>query len=442
MVPFQRDSTFVGREDILAKIREKLEQPAPQDHSRLALVGLGGIGKSQIAIEYAYRVREAAPQTWVFWVHASNAVRFEQAYRDIAAKVQLPGHDDPKADTLRLVHNWLCDERNGWWLMILDNADDDDVFFSADEDTGGTAQTNEATSQKRPLATFLPQTPNGSILITSRNSAAAFNLIGMHGSTAKVEPMGVEDALALLKTRVSISRSEEDDAKALVQALERIPLAITHAAAYIKTRAPMMTIASYLRLFRESEANQARLLDAKELRDLRRDPSIKHAVIATWKISFDQIQKTGPAAAELLALMSMFDRQGIPVSLLQGQASRLDFEDAVAPLLSFSLVRVEIGQQSFEMHRLVQLSTRTWLEANDQLDRWETESIRMLANVFPSGEYDTWAECRRLLPHSRKVLNYVREEREAALGWARIAINTGWYLFHMGEYAAAADFTR
>ena len=323
--------------------------------------------------------------------------------------------------------------------MVLDNADDDDVFFSADEDGGGTAQTSEAMRQKRPLATFLPQAPHGLILITSRNSTAASNLVGTYDDIVKVEPMEVEDALALLRTRVSISGSDEDDAKALVQALECIPLAITHAASYIKTRAPMTTIASYLQFFRESEANQARLLDAKELRDLRRDPSIRHAVIATWKISFDQIQKTGPAAAELLALMSMFDRQGIPVSLLQGQVSRLDFEDAVAPLLSFSLVRAEIGQQSFEMHHLVQLSTRRWLEANDQLDRWKTESVRMLAEVFPSGEYETWVECRQLLPHSRKVLDYNQEEREAALHWARIARNTGWYLLYIGEYAAAAD---
>jgi len=72
-------------------------------------------------------MRETAPRTWVFWVHASNAARFKQAYQDIAAKVELPGRDDPKADILRLVYNWLCDETHGRWLMILDNADDDRV---------------------------------------------------------------------------------------------------------------------------------------------------------------------------------------------------------------------------------------------------------------------------------------------------------------------------
>jgi tetratricopeptide (TPR) repeat protein len=404
--------------------------------------GLYSLRKSQIAIEYAYRVRESAPQTWVFWVHASNAVRFEQAYRDIAAKVELPGRDEPKADILWLVCNWLCDERNGRWLMILDNADDDDVFFSTGEDTGGTARTSKDMSQERPLENFLPRTPNGSVLITSRNSTAAFNIAGTHGSIARVEPMDEEDALALFKIRASINGSDEGDAKALVQALEGIPLAITHAAAYIKTRAPMTTISSYLRLFRESEVNQARLLGAKELRDLRRDPTIGHAVIATWQISFNQIQKTGPAAAELLALMSMFDRQGIPVSLLQDQASQLDFEDALAPLLSFSLVRVEISQQSFEMHRLVQLSTRTWLEANNQLGRWKTESIRALTKVFPSGDYKTWTDCQLLLPHSKEVLSQTVDNQDDMSNQAKIASSTSWYLYLGGEYVAAEKFSQ
>ncbi|KFY90176.1 hypothetical protein V498_06140, partial [Pseudogymnoascus sp. VKM F-4517 (FW-2822)] len=437
MVPFQKDSAFVGREGILVEIGKKLDQAASQDHSRVALVGLGGIGKSQIAIEYSYRLRESAPQTWVFWVHASDAGRFKQAYANIAAKIELPGWDNPKADILGLVYNWLCDERNGRWLMILDNADDDDVFFSADEDTRSTVQTSEVVGQKSLLVSFLPQSPNGSILITSRNSTAASNLVGTQGSIAKVEPMDEADALILFKTRASTSGSDEGDAEALVQALERIPLAITHAAAYIKTRAPMTTISSYLRLFRESEANQARLLDAKELRDLRRDPTIGHTVIATWQISFNHIQKTGPAAAELLALMSMFDRQGIPVSLLQGQDSQLGFEDALAPLLNFSLVRMEIGQQSLVMHRLVQLSMRMWLKANNQLDRWKTESIGVLAKLFPSGNYETWADCQLLLPHSKEVLTHMVDNQDDMSTQAKVAYSTSWYLYLRGEYLAA-----
>jgi hypothetical protein len=169
----------------------------------------------------------------VFWVHAANAARFEQAYRDIANKAEIPGRENPKADILKLVYNWLCDERNGRWLMVLDNADDDESFFD----------------HTKPLESFLAQTPTGRILITSRNRTAALNLVGPCGHIIQVEPINEKEALTLLNTRVPFSESNKADAKTLVQALEYIPLAITHAAAYIKSSS-RMTMPDYLRLFR------------------------------------------------------------------------------------------------------------------------------------------------------------------------------------------------
>ncbi|KAF2180317.1 hypothetical protein K469DRAFT_715560 [Zopfia rhizophila CBS 207.26] len=450
MVPFQRDSAFVGREDILAKICGKHKQAASQNHSRVALVGLGGVGKSQIAIEYAYRVRESASQTWVFWVHASNAARFEQAFREIAIKIQLPGRDDPKVDILRLVYNWLCDERNGRWLIILDNADDDRVFSSYPADLGGVGQAKEQPGGAMPLASFLPQTANGWILVTSRDLRTAVNLVGVRRNIIWVEPMAEEDALALLKTRVSIGEYCEGDARALVQALEGIPLAVTHAAAYIGVREPRITVSAYLELFRESEENQAYLLNIQEARDLRRDGSVPDAVITTWQISFEQIRATNSAAADLLSLMAMFDRQGIPEHLLYNGKSRLQFEDAVAPLTSFSLVRMQtrkqvrqqLGEQSFEMHSLVQLSTKKWLELHQRVDKWQKVSLRIMATAFPNGQYGTWAACQQLLPHARKVLSYPSDNEQVIINRARVADNTAWYLRHMGEYAAAEGMSR
>ena len=376
------------------------------------------------------------------WIHASNPTRFEQGYRDIADQIPIPGREDPKVDILQLVCAWLSDRRNGKWLIILDNADDDSVFFAADEDSAGTAQISDTTSHTRSLESFLPQTPNGMILITSRNRIAANNLVGTRDGIVQVEPMDEEDALALLNSRVPFSESSKADAKALVQALERIPLAITHAAAYINTRAPMTTMSGYLELFRKSEANQVRLLGNKGLKDLRRDDSIRHAVIATWQISFTQIQKTEQSAANLLALMSMFDRQGVPISLLQNNTSQLDFDDALVPLLSFSFVRAEIGKQSFEMHRLVQLSMRRWLEADKQLSKWIKESIRVLTAAFPSGDYKTWADCQVLLPHAREAISHVTEDEEDVLNQAKIAFSTGWYLYLRGEYKTAEKVVR
>src|SRR6266536_6154478 len=78
-------------------------------------------GKSQLAIEYAYRTRERSPETWVFWVHASNAARFEQSFRDIANCVKISGRQNPQANIFQLMHNWLRNDRKGKWVLILDN---------------------------------------------------------------------------------------------------------------------------------------------------------------------------------------------------------------------------------------------------------------------------------------------------------------------------------
>ena len=200
--------------------------------------------------------------------------------------------------------------------MILDNADDEDVFFGSDTDLQATGPDSLGSNGRTSLASFLPQSSNGWILVTSRNLLAAINLVGMQDNVIPVEPMNEEDALALLQTRFSVSKSSEHDARALVQALEYIPLAIVQAAAYIRVREPRITVSTYLDLFSESEANQAHLLKNEDIRDLRRDAGIRHAVITTWQISFEQIRRTRPAAIDLLALMSMFDRQGIPENLL------------------------------------------------------------------------------------------------------------------------------
>ncbi|KAF7502175.1 hypothetical protein GJ744_006771 [Endocarpon pusillum] len=450
MVPFQRDGAFVGRQDILAKLDEKNNQVASPNHSRVALVGLGGVGKSQIAIEYAYRVRESASQMWVFWVHASNVARFEQAYRDIAAKVKLPGREDPKTNILRLVHDWLCDERNGRWLMVVDNADDDRVFYSPYFNLGSVAQGAGSAQEVAPLASFLPQTANGWILVTSRDLVAAVNLVGLRYNVIQVEPMAEQDAFALLKSKVRVDESSEDDARALIKTLEGIPLAVTHAAAYIAVRESRVTFSTYLDLFHESEENQTYLLNSQEARDIRRDASVSDAVITTWQISFEQIRKTKHEAAKLLSLMTMFDRQGVPEHVLYEGRTRLQFEEAVAPLFSFSLVRTQTRKQSeqqvegqlFEMHSLVQLATKKWLELHGQVDMWQKASLRIMAAAFPNGQYETWTACRALLPHSRKVLGYSVGEDEAKLHGAMIATKTAWYLTLVGEYATAESIGR
>jgi hypothetical protein len=133
---------------------------------------------------------------WVFWVHASNAARFEQSFRDIADHAKIFGRQNPTANIFQLVHDWLLDDRKGKWVFILDNVDDASFLVEA-RSTGQDGQTNGISSRNlRPLVAYLPQCPNGSILITTRSKSAARKLVD-EKNTIVIGPMSEADALDL-----------------------------------------------------------------------------------------------------------------------------------------------------------------------------------------------------------------------------------------------------
>ncbi|OQD94930.1 hypothetical protein PENSOL_c023G10428 [Penicillium solitum] len=279
---------------------------------------------------------------------------------------EIPGRDDPKMNILQLVYRWMCDPGNGRWLMVLDNADDDSIFFS-----GNTS------NERGPLVSFLPQAAHGSILITSRNGRAARNLVGNESHVITVQPMNEAESLALLRARIPAPKSGEcgesgEDEKALVQALEYIPLATTQAGAYISNRLPLITVSAYLRLFHE-------------------------------------------------ALMSMFDRQGIPEDLVRDSDSdELDFYDALALLLSYSLIRLEVNERF-----------------------WQAKSRRIMARAFPNGDFESWTQCRSLLAHAKSVLKSIYDvEDEDQLNVATLSSKCGWFLDLQGAYEEAEAMHR
>ncbi|KXJ86482.1 P-loop containing nucleoside triphosphate hydrolase protein, partial [Microdochium bolleyi] len=292
-VPFLPDTDFIERPDATAWLDTTLAQPG----SRAALVGLGGIGKSQVAIEYAHRIRQQSPSTYVLWVHAHSQARFEEAYRGIADRLQLPQRHDPKVDVLQLVYNWLFNAEKGQWLMILDNADDVEVFFPSIRN-----RPRAIVSKQRPFASFLPQSTNGRILITSRSREVAQRMTGSKWKTFPMQVMDENQATQLLQKKLR-DEYEEKVAALLSGALEYVPLAITQAAAYIVRRSPRVSCSSYLEQFRKSEKKKESLLD-RDLGDLRRDGTAANSVVVTWQITFEQIQKERRSAADLLSLMS------------------------------------------------------------------------------------------------------------------------------------------
>ncbi|OOQ85866.1 TPR domain protein [Penicillium brasilianum] len=448
-VPFRRDPDFVSRDTLLDEIHEKISVTG----SRIALVGIGGVG-----IEYSYRARSESKATWVFWVHASNAVRFEQSFRDIAERAKIAGRQDPTVNIFQLVESWLQDGKREKWLLILDNIDDDEFLRQPQSLKFG--QTNAST---KPLLGYLPQSPNGSILITSRSREVALRLVD-HQDIIKVEPMKKPEAVELLQRKVGLT-AENPEMLLLAEELEFMPLAIIQAAGYIVHQGPRCSVSQYLELFRKSDRGATRLLDY-EAGHLYRDWEAINSILVTWQISFDHIRRTRPLAADLLSLMSFFDRQGVSDDLLRdqykikpddsnsekielehseddtdstsGSETDYDFEDHITTLRDFSFISIN-KDNVFTMHRLVQLTVRVWLKTEKQLERWKEQFITTLWQRFPTVTYENWAQCQPLFPHVKSAISQRPKSQDSLGKWATLLYKGAWYAQESGNIAESVD---
>ncbi|KAJ5065692.1 hypothetical protein J3E74DRAFT_414642 [Bipolaris maydis] len=424
-VPFPRDPDFVDHGTLLDQISKRCAAPA----SRVALVGLGGVGKSQLAIEHCYRTAEQSLDTWVFWAHASNTARLEQSFREIADQVRARGRKDPQADVFELVRDWLRNAKNGRWLLVLDNTDDA-AIVSPTEGSSGLQQ---------HLSRYLPFSRHGAVLVTSRTKSAAMQIVE-DSDIILIEPMHDAAAHALLRKKLRDIDDKDDNIATLATTLSYMPLALVQAAAYIRERAPRCSVRQYLEEYRQSDHRKTRLLN-QEAGHLRRDIAASNSILVTWQISFDHIRSTRQSAAGLLSLMSFFDRQGIQEALLHQQSSIADdgFEEDVLVLRDYSLITVTRDADTFEMHSLVQLATRTWLENEGQLDKWREQFISNLCAELPTGEHENWEKCQALFPHARAALAQQPKSREARKEWALLLYKAAWYAWRRGRAGDAEE---
>jgi hypothetical protein len=401
---------------------------------------------------------------WVFWVHASNAARFEQSYRDIADRVKIAGRRDPQANIFKLVYDWLCDCKQRW-LLVLDNVDDARFLLSGQANIDGQGTPNAQVIRK-PLREYLPHFERGSILITTRNKEAALMLVEQR-NIVSVEPMDKAEGVALFKKKLG-ARENSSDIAELAAALENMPLAIVQAAAYISQRATRYSVRKYLDEFKKSERKRTSLLNRDE-GHLRRDWEAKNSIIVTWQISFEYIEQTRSSATDLLSLMSFFDRQGIPEGLLQRQNEQGDtqknpkehnddahksdeednlsqssagddeFESDIVVLCNFCLISIDTTGTSFEMHALVQLATRMWLTANSKLEQWRQVFISNLCAEFSTGEYENWAACQALFAHARSAIGHQPEAELSLAEWATLLYNAAWFAERKGNIVDAVS---
>lgn len=399
VVPYLSNPDFVKRPELFERLKTALGYgSSPTDstsQSRVSLFGLGGVGKTHIAIAFVYWLRQTDPGVSVFWIHASTAERFQQAYTSFAQQLLLADGENPGQDKLEAVKLWLERKDVGRWLLVIDNADDAQVFFQPENTISG-----NISSSIKPLASYIPECPHVSVLVTTRNKQTGLRLTKQRRPIA-VGKMDDVESQQLLSTKLDDSTSE--DRQRLATRLESLPLALAQAAAFIQENC--MTIGEYIKLLDESPAE---VLDT-EFEPPGRDREIPHAVMQTWKISFEEIKRQNPLAGHLLSFMGLVDRQAIPRELLAHYVELFHPEPrntrsirlatALGVLRAYSFV-AENKSSSVDMHRLVHLSTQRWLEEKGELRLFSGQALQTVADVFPDSNYDKNEErCQSYLPH-------------------------------------------
>ena len=421
-VPYPRNPNFTGRESILAQLEAALGSGMPAALSQ-AIAGLGGVGKTQTAVEYAYRHRQQYRA--VLWVRADTETDLAAGYRALAEVLGLPEKDESDSNEVAAaVRRWLG--REPGYLLILDNADDPAL-----------------------VKPFLPPTLTGQVLLTSR--AHNFDRLNIRRpiSLPVLEP---DEALAFLGKRTGregpLDSAEQAAARTLAGELGYLPLALEQAAAYMVEHEEAFSV--YLAAY---HTLRLKLLD--EMGPVAGE--YPETVRTTWKRGFDAVATAAPAASALLRLSAFFAPDAIPCELILKGAAAVGeplasalasppggehaLNKLLTPLARHSLVRRDPEARTYSVHRLVQAVLLDELTAATRKDLAE-RAVRAVNRAFPVVNVSSWPLCNQLLPHALACADLIERHQMAFHEAARLLNDVGYYLYNRAQYVEAEPLLR
>ncbi|WP_291991823.1 tetratricopeptide repeat protein [Candidatus Accumulibacter sp. ACC003] len=373
-----------------------------------ALHGLGGVGKTRLAVEYAWRHVDDYSALLLVGADGAETLSRNLAALCAPALLDLPENRvTQEAAQVSAVLTWL--QRNPGWLLIVDNVD-----------TEAAAQTVEA---------LLPQVPGGHVLITSRLSNWSGGVEALPLDVLE-EPAAVAFLLARTDARRRQQADDAAQARSLAAELGGLALALEQAAAYIAQR--RLTLAGYLLEWRGQRDKVLAWHDARLMKYPR-------SVAVTWQTSFEQL---GEPARRLLRRLAWLAAAPIPESLLDvaaaGAAAEDDAYAALAELESYSLVTRADETASFTVHRLVQEVTRRGAAAATL-----GEALGWINDAFVGDPRDVrdWPVLDPLLPHARAVAGH-GDEAGIAAPTARLMNQAGLLLLNKALHAEAEPLMR
>jgi len=377
---------FFGRESKLNEINDYLLSGEKKSVAVVILSGLGGVGKSQLALEYAYKNEKDFKI--IGWLRAENRDSLEIDYINLASSLNILNTEINKEELIITIKTEL--ENRADWLLIFDNAIPKNEFNDLD------------------INNYIPQTKAGCVLVTSRNKNWQ-----NPAKVIEVEVFTPEESKEYIINSLKLDDKNSQKAYELAEELGRLPLALSQACAYI--RSTRITISRYLELFNEHpkkifRENRSKLQDYDE------------TVATTWAISIKAVKKSCPDSVYLLNLCAFMDPENIPINLLKKRSNCLPWKgnrilfnelrviDALTSLTDYSLVQYENNMLS--VHRLVQLITRNNIRKDKRII-WIGSLIRTMIETLPNDinkkeDRDIYYQ---LLPHLLKIINLAEKNQ-------------------------------
>ena len=379
-VSFSRNGLFTGQEEILKSIHKNLVLEARSDlTSSYVLHGLGGVGKTQIAIEFSYQHR--ADFDIICWLRADNyetlLTSYVQLYNDPSFKAfsSLDLDDENNLEIVAMrIKSWFESCRDITWLIIVDNADNFDTI---------------AGQKIKTIASLIPKGPHrgGCVLVTSRNRSADGQLAIMG---EELDVMDKDDAKLFLLTCSRAASDESEEAGLLVETLGRLPLAIEQAGGFMREAG--ISISEYRELYKSNRSEALK----EGLSTAHKELYYRETVATTWDVSFKAIEKKDPLANVILRISAFLDGKQIQKELFYDAnlmacgitSNRSDWEvnKSFRTLMSYSLVHPVKDKQSVEMHLLVQSVIRDASESRTERVQWFMASAELVDRRFPREE--------------------------------------------------------
>jgi tetratricopeptide (TPR) repeat protein/transcriptional regulator with XRE-family HTH domain len=423
-MPLQRNPCFTGRDAILTRLHTALHSrrkpPLPQ-----ALCGLGGVGKTQTALDYAYRYAEEYHA--VLWVKADTRDTLHSSFVSLAQLLDVPvaHYQHDPAQLVEAVKRRLAAQTD--WLLVLDNVEDLDL-----------------------VREFLPTHHHGHVILTTRLHA-----IGTLAQRITVESLNPEDGALLLLRRAQLVAPDADltsatadqhaRATALSALLGGLPLALDQAGAYIEET--QCSLQAYQNLFTH---HPSRLLAWRSTADR----TYPYSVSTSLALSLTHVAQAHPAAAELLQLCVFLHPDAVPVELIvQGAdhlgsilgsvaASPLALNEIFVVLGRFSLICRHPETEAVSLHRLLQMVLRDCMEeAKQQL--WAQRAVQIVNQVLPEAElYDHWLRFHAYVPHARACSAAIHDLNLMSVEAGRLLSVMGLFLREGGQFGEAEVFQR